>query len=73
LGESYSGIRALADFIRDVTKYQQPSNRANVELRVGVERHVCFAYIVKSKVRSKKKRVIQPGVCVWNIFLVDSG
>jgi len=21
LGESYSGIRALADFIRDVTKY----------------------------------------------------
>jgi len=22
LGESYSGIRALADFIRDVTKYQ---------------------------------------------------
>ena len=23
LGESYSGIRALADFIRDVTKYQQ--------------------------------------------------
>jgi len=23
LGESYSGIRTLADFIRDVTKYQQ--------------------------------------------------
>jgi len=23
LGESYSGIRALADFIRDVAKYQQ--------------------------------------------------
>ena len=23
MGESYSGIRALADFIRDVTKYQQ--------------------------------------------------
>ena len=23
LGESYSGIRALADFIRDITKYQQ--------------------------------------------------
>jgi len=23
LGENYSGIRALADFIRDVTKYQQ--------------------------------------------------
>ena len=22
MGESYSGIRALADFIRDVTKYQ---------------------------------------------------
>jgi hypothetical protein len=25
LGESYSGIRALADYIRDVTKYQQPT------------------------------------------------
>ena len=23
MGESYSGIRALADFVRDVTKYQQ--------------------------------------------------
>ena len=23
MGESYSGIRALADFIRDVAKYQQ--------------------------------------------------
>ena len=25
------------------------SNQAYVELRVGVKRHVCFAYIVKSK------------------------
>ena len=24
MGESYSGIRALADFIRDVAKYQHP-------------------------------------------------
>ena len=30
-----------------------------MELRVGVKRHVCFAYIVKSKTRSKQKRVIQ--------------
>ena len=35
------------------------SNLAYVELRAGVERHVCFAYIVKSKTRSKQKRVIQ--------------
>jgi len=30
-----------------------------VELRAWVKRHVCFAYIVKSKTRSKHKRVIQ--------------
>ena len=35
------------------------SNQAYVELRAGVKRHVCFAYIVKSKTRSKQKRVIQ--------------
>ena len=31
------------------------SNRAYVELRVGVKRHVWFTYIVKSKTRSKQK------------------
>ena len=31
------------------------SNQAYVELRVGVKRHVCFAYIVKPKTRSKQK------------------
>ena len=35
------------------------SNQAYVELRVGVKGHVCFAYIIKSKTRSKQKRVIQ--------------
>ena len=35
------------------------SNQAYVELWVGVKRHVCFAYIVKSKTRSKQKQVIQ--------------
>ena len=46
-----------------------------MELRVGVKRHVCFACIVKSKARSKQKRVIQPDqeVQVCEIFLVDSG
>ena len=52
-----------------------PSNHAYVELRVGVKRHVCFAYVVKSKTSSKQKRVIQPDqdVQVCGIFLVDSG
>ena len=36
-----------------------PSDQAYVELRVGAKRHVCFAYIVKSKTRSKQERVIQ--------------
>ena len=29
-----------------------------MELRVGVDRHACFAYVAKSKTRSKKKQVI---------------
>ena len=29
-----------------------------MELRVGVERHAFFAYVAKSKTRSKKKQVI---------------
>ena len=29
-----------------------------MELRVGVKRHACFAYVAKSKARSKKKQVI---------------
>ena len=29
-----------------------------MELRVGVKRHACFAYVAKSKTRSKKKQVI---------------
>ena len=33
-------------------------NQAYVELRVGVKRHACFAYVDKSKTRSKKKQVI---------------
>ena len=33
-------------------------NQAYVELRVGVKRHACFAYVAKSKTRSKKKQVI---------------
>ena len=46
-----------------------------MELRVGAKRHVCFSYVVKSKTRSKQKRVIQPDqeVQVCGIFLVDSG
>ena len=32
-----------------------PSNQAYVECRVGIKRHVCFAYIVKSKTRSRQK------------------
>ena len=30
-----------------------------MELKVGVERHACFASVAKSKTRSKQKRVIQ--------------
>ena len=30
MGESYSGIRALADFIRDVAKYQQLGSAARL-------------------------------------------
>ena len=30
-----------------------------MELRVGVKRHACFAYVAKSETRSKQKRVIQ--------------
>ena len=33
-------------------------NQAYVELRIGVERHACFACVAKSKSRSKNKRVI---------------
>ena len=33
-------------------------NQAYVESRVGVKRHTCFAYVAKSKTRSKKKQVI---------------
>ena len=33
-------------------------NQAYVELRVRVKRHACFAYVAKSKTRSKKKQVI---------------
>ena len=33
-------------------------NQAYVELRVGVKRHACFAYVAESKTRSKKKPVI---------------
>ena len=43
-----------------------------MELRVGVKRHVCFAYIAKSKSRSKKKLVINLDhdvqVCGDNFF-----
>jgi hypothetical protein len=30
-----------------------------VELRVGVKRQACFAFVAKSKLRSKKKQVIR--------------
>ena len=33
-------------------------NQAYVELRVEVKRHACFAYVAKSKTRSKKIQVI---------------
>ena len=33
-------------------------NQAYVELLIGVKRHACFAYVAKSKARSKKKQVI---------------
>ena len=45
-----------------------------MELRVGVERHACFASVAKSKTRSKQKLVIQSDqdVQVCGIFfLVD--
>ena len=29
-----------------------------MELRIGVKRHACFAYVAKSKTRSKKIQVI---------------
>ena len=29
-----------------------------MELRVGVKGHACFAFVAKSKTRSKKKQVI---------------
>ena len=47
------------------------SNQAYVELKVGVKRHVRFAYIVKSKIEPKQKRVIQSDqdVQVCGIFL----
>ena len=52
-------------------------NQAYVELRIGVERHACFAYIAKSKSSSKKKQVINLDqdvqVCgdIHSFFLVD--
>ena len=46
-----------------------------MELRVGVERHACFASVAKSKTRSKQKRVIQSDqdVQVCGFFLVEGG
>ena len=45
-----------------------------MELRVGVERHACFASVAKSKTRSKHKRVIQSdqdvqvcGIFFWRV------
>ena len=35
MGESYSGIRALADFIRDVTKYQQQTPPVHASAQLG--------------------------------------
>ena len=32
--------------------------KPGVTLRVRVKRHACFAYVAKSKTRSKKKQVI---------------
>ena len=34
MGENYSGIRALADFIRDVVKYQQVPNCTYLKLKL---------------------------------------
>ena len=52
------------------------SNQAYMELRVGVKRHVCFTYIVRSKTRFKHKWVIQSDqdvqVC-GNCFLCECG
>ena len=54
-------------------------NQAYVERRVGVKRHTCFAYVAKSKTRSKKKQVINleqdVQVCgainIFFLFFVD--
>ena len=35
MGESYSGIRAIADFIRDVVKYQQVPNCTYLKLKLS--------------------------------------
>ena len=52
-------------------------NQAYVELRVGVKRHACFAYVAKSKTRSKKKQVINLDqdvqVCENICFFVEDG
>ena len=50
-----------------------PSIQAYLELRVGVEGHVCLACIAKSKTGSEQKLVIQPDqdVQVYGIFLVQ--
>ena len=49
--------------------------RLYVELRLGVERHVCLACIAESKTRSEQKRVIQShqDVQVFGLFLVIRG
>ena len=50
-------------------------NQAYVELRVGVKRHACFAYVAKSKTISKQKRVMQSDqdVQVCGFFLAEGG
>ena len=55
-----------------------PSNQAYVELRVGIKWHVCFAYVIESKTKSKQKRVIQPdqkvqvcGIYIFFLWIVD--
>ena len=60
---------------KSLPSFLLPSNQVYVELRIGIKRHVCFTYIVKSKARSMQKRVIQPDqeVPMCEIFLVDSG
>ena len=44
---------------KGVPSFLLSSDQAYVELRVGVKRHACFAYVAKSKTRSKKKQVMQ--------------